>query len=78
MTEWQRLDPRMLVVEPVSELRRFLPVLLGALLAGGVAMFALTFESDGEVEQPPQSGRQPWPTPWVSDRAAGLSWGSSW
>lgn len=50
----------------------------GALLAGGVAMFALTFESDGEVEQPPQSGRQPWPTPWVSDRAAGLSWGSSW
>ena len=37
MTDWQRLDPRMLVVEPVSELRRFLPVLLGALLAGGFA-----------------------------------------
>ena len=37
MSDWQRLDPRMLVVEPVSELRRFLPVLLGALLAGGFA-----------------------------------------
>ena len=37
MSDWQRLDPRMLVVEPVSELRRFLPVLVGALLAGGFA-----------------------------------------
>lgn len=37
MSDWQRLDPRMLVVEPLSELRRFLPVLVGALLAGGFA-----------------------------------------
>lgn len=35
--DWQRLDPRMLVVQPVIELRRFLPVLIGAALAGGAA-----------------------------------------
>lgn len=34
---WRRLDPRMLVVQPVLELRRFLPVLVGAALAGGAA-----------------------------------------
>lgn len=34
-TPWQRLDPRMLVVEPVRELRRFLPLIIGAVLAGG-------------------------------------------
>ena len=31
---WQRLDPRMLLVYPVRELLRFLPVLIGLLLAG--------------------------------------------
>ncbi|MCB0894414.1 MAG: PH domain-containing protein [Nocardioides sp.] len=32
--EWQRLDPRMLVVYPVKEVIRFLPVLLGLFIAG--------------------------------------------
>ena len=31
---WQRLDPRMLLVYPVRELVRFLPVLIGLFLAG--------------------------------------------
>ena len=31
---WQRLDPRMLLVYPVKELGRFLPVLLGVFVAG--------------------------------------------
>ncbi|MGZ4498618.1 MAG: PH domain-containing protein [Nocardioides sp.] len=31
---WQRLDPRMLLVHPVRELLRFLPVLVGVFLAG--------------------------------------------
>lgn len=34
MSEWQRLDPRMLLVYPVRELVRFLPVLLGLFVAG--------------------------------------------
>ena len=34
---WHRLDRRMLVVQPVQELRRFLPLLLGAFVAGGTA-----------------------------------------
>ena len=33
--EWQRLDPRMLLVHPVKELVRFLPVLFGVAVAGG-------------------------------------------
>ncbi len=32
--QWQRLDPRMLLVYPVKELIRFLPVLLGLFVAG--------------------------------------------
>ncbi|MCW2795935.1 PH domain-containing protein [Nocardioides sp.] len=32
--DWQRLDPRMLLVHPVKELLRFLPVLIGIFLAG--------------------------------------------
>lgn len=32
--DWQRLDPRMLLVHPVQETVRFLPVLLGLLVAG--------------------------------------------
>jgi putative membrane protein len=32
--EWQRLDPRMLLVYPVKELIRFLPVLIGLFIAG--------------------------------------------
>jgi len=32
--EWHRLDPRMLLVHPVNELIRFLPVLVGLFLAG--------------------------------------------
>ena len=32
--DWQRLDPRMLLVYPVRELVRFLPVLLGIFIAG--------------------------------------------
>jgi putative membrane protein len=32
--DWQRLDPRMLLVHPVRELLRFLPVLLGVFVAG--------------------------------------------
>jgi putative membrane protein len=31
---WQRLDPRMLLLHPVRELLRFLPVLVGLLVAG--------------------------------------------
>ncbi|WP_395657588.1 PH domain-containing protein [Nocardioides sp.] len=34
MTDWQRLDPRMLLVYPVKELGRFLPVLIGLFIAG--------------------------------------------
>lgn len=36
-TTWRRLDRRMLVVQPVQELRRFLPLLVGAFVAGGTA-----------------------------------------
>ncbi|WP_205471243.1 PH domain-containing protein [Nocardioides sp. SYSU D00038] len=36
-TPWQRLDPRMLLVHPIRELVRFLPVLLGLLVAGGMS-----------------------------------------
>lgn len=32
--QWQRLDPRMLLVHPVKELIRFLPVLIGIFIAG--------------------------------------------
>ena len=32
--EWQRVDPRMLLVYPVRELMRFLPVLIGLFVAG--------------------------------------------
>ena len=32
--EWQRLDPRMLLVHPIRELVRFLPVLIGLFVAG--------------------------------------------
>lgn len=34
---WHRLDPRMLLVHPVRELGKFLPVLLGLLIAGGAS-----------------------------------------
>ncbi len=34
---WQRLDPRMLLVYPVRELVRFLPVVLGVLVAGSAS-----------------------------------------
>ncbi|WP_340537469.1 PH domain-containing protein [Nocardioides sp. GXZ039] len=36
-TEWQRLDPRMLLVHPVRESLKFLPVLLGLLIAGSIS-----------------------------------------
>lgn len=32
--QWQRLDPRMLLVHPIRELVRFLPVLVGVFVAG--------------------------------------------
>lgn len=35
--DWQRLDPRMLVVYPLRELARFLPILLGIFVAGSVS-----------------------------------------
>ncbi len=35
--EWQRLDPRMLLVHPVREVIRFLPVLLGLFVAGSAS-----------------------------------------
>ena len=34
MSEWQRLDPRMLLIHPVRELVRFLPALIALVLAG--------------------------------------------
>lgn len=34
---WQRLDPRMVLVHPVRELLRFLPVLLGVFIAGSAS-----------------------------------------
>lgn len=34
MSEWQRLDPRMLLIHPVRELVRFLPALIALLVAG--------------------------------------------
>lgn len=33
-TDWLRLDPRMLLVQPIREVGRFLPVLLGLFVAG--------------------------------------------
>lgn len=36
-SEWQRLDPRMLLVHPVKEVVRFLPVLVGVWFAGSAA-----------------------------------------
>jgi len=35
--DWQRLDPRMLLVHPVREVIRFLPVLLGLFVAGSAS-----------------------------------------
>ncbi|CAN5144612.1 PH domain-containing protein [soil metagenome] len=35
--EWQRLDPRMLLVYPIRELLRFLPVLIAILIAGSAS-----------------------------------------
>lgn len=35
--DWQRLDPRMLLVHPIRELVRFLPVLVGVFVAGTAA-----------------------------------------
>lgn len=34
---WERLDPRMLLVHPIVELGKFLPVLIGLLIAGGAS-----------------------------------------
>lgn len=34
---WERLDPRMLLVHPITELVRFLPVLVGLVVAGGAS-----------------------------------------
>lgn len=34
---WQRLDPRMLLVHPIKEVGKFLPVLVGLLIAGGAS-----------------------------------------
>ena len=36
---WQRLDPRMLLVHPVRELVKFVPVLLGIVIAGSTSGF---------------------------------------
>ncbi|MEJ7794023.1 MAG: PH domain-containing protein [Nocardioides sp.] len=33
-TEWQRLDPRMMLVHPIRELMRFLPAMIGLFVAG--------------------------------------------
>ena len=35
--EWQRLDPMMLLVHPIKELLRFLPALIGVLVAGSAS-----------------------------------------
>ncbi|HET9421653.1 MAG TPA: PH domain-containing protein [Nocardioides sp.] len=35
--EWQRLDPRMLLVHPVREVGKFLPVLIGLFVAGSAS-----------------------------------------
>ncbi len=35
--EWQRLDPRMLLVYPLRDLLRFLPVLIGLVIAGSAS-----------------------------------------
>ena len=35
--DWQRLDPRMLLVHPIREVGRFLPVLIGLFIAGSRA-----------------------------------------
>lgn len=35
--QWQRLDPRMLLVHPIREVVRFLPVLVGVFVAGAAA-----------------------------------------
>lgn len=34
---WERLDPRMLLVHPVIEVGRFLPVVIGLMIAGGAS-----------------------------------------
>lgn len=39
--EWQRLDPRMLLVHPVREVLRFLPVLVGVFVAGTASGYGL-------------------------------------
>ena len=36
-SQWQRLDPRMLLVHPINEAIRFLPVLIGIFVAGNAA-----------------------------------------
>lgn len=37
VTEWQRLDPRMLVVTPVTEIVKYIPVLFGAVVVGSTS-----------------------------------------
>lgn len=37
MTDWERLDPRMLLIHPIKEVGKFLPVLIGLVVAGGVS-----------------------------------------
>lgn len=34
---WERLDPRMLLIHPIKEVGKFLPVLIGLVVAGGVS-----------------------------------------
>lgn len=35
--DWQRLDPRMLLVHPIKEVGKFFPVLIGLVVAGGAS-----------------------------------------
>lgn len=44
---WQRLDPRMLLVHPVSELLKFLPVLIGLFVASSAADRGVGFQLAG-------------------------------
>lgn len=37
--DWQRLDPRMLLVHPIKEVGKFFPVLIGLVVAGGASGF---------------------------------------
>ena len=71
--EWQRLDPRMLLIHPIKELMRFLPVVVGIFIAGSAVRrrcpLALSRHRDPDRARPPAISDDPVPDLGRSRRA---------